>query len=204
MMKIRQFLSNAKLYFTVVRKLKEKAIFKGRNHKFTGLSRIYHEFGARKENIILEDGVWLEGTIHVQYDGKVVMHEHSKISSSTMIQCVNNVEIGAYTITAPNVVISDNNSHPISPAFRRRMELSPTGHPMRSWKYSDNAPIKIGENVWIGMNSRICKGVTIGDNCVIGANSVVTKDIPSNSVAVGNPARVVKSDIDKLPVPQYP
>lgn len=203
-MKIRQYLSKIKLYLTIERKLRKKAIFNGNNHVFTGLSRIYHEFGAKKENIIIENGVWLEGAIHVQYDGKVIMHEHSKISSSTVIQCVNSVEIGAYTITAPNVVISDNNSHPVSPSFRKKMELTPSGHPMRSWKYSDNAPIKIGENVWIGMNSRICKGVTIGDNCVIGANSVVTKDIPANSVAVGNPARVVKSDIDKLSEPQYP
>ena len=203
-MKIRQYLSKIKLYLTIERKLKQKAIFKGSNHVFTGLSRIYQEFGAKKENILIEDGVWIEGTIHVQYDGKVVMHEHSKISSSTVIQCVNSVEIGAYTITAANVVISDNNSHPVSPSFRKKMEMTPSGHPMRSWKYSDNAPIKIGENVWIGMNSRICKGVTIGDNCVIGANSVVTKDIPANSIAVGNPARVVKSDIDKLPEPQFP
>lgn len=53
-------------------------------------------------------------------------------------------------------------------------------------------PVMIGNNVWIGGSVTILAGVTIGDNCTIGAGSVVTRDIPANSVAVGNPARVVK------------
>ena len=53
-------------------------------------------------------------------------------------------------------------------------------------------PVTIGDSVWIGGGVTICPGVTIGDNCVIGAGSVVVKDIPANSVAVGNPAHVVK------------
>lgn len=53
-------------------------------------------------------------------------------------------------------------------------------------------PITIGNSVWIGGNVTIVPGVTIGDNVVIGAGSVVTKDIPSNVVAVGNPAKIIK------------
>ena len=55
--------------------------------------------------------------------------------------------------------------------------------------------VKIGDNVFIGMNSTILKGVTIGNNVVIGANSLINKDVPDNSVVVGNPQRVV-CDID--------
>jgi len=54
-------------------------------------------------------------------------------------------------------------------------------------------PVTIGDNVWIGGSVTILAGVTIGDNVTIGAGSVVTRDIPSNSVAVGNPCRVVKT-----------
>ena len=53
--------------------------------------------------------------------------------------------------------------------------------------------IKVGNNVFVGVMSTILPGVTIGDNVVIGAGSIVTKDIPSNSVAAGVPARVIKS-----------
>ena len=54
-------------------------------------------------------------------------------------------------------------------------------------------PVTIGDNVWIGGSVTILPGVTIGDNVTIGAGSVVTKDIPPNSIAVGNPCRVIKN-----------
>lgn len=53
-------------------------------------------------------------------------------------------------------------------------------------------PVTIGNSVWIGGNVTILPGVTIGDNCTIGAGSVVPHDIPANSVAVGNPCKVIK------------
>ena len=56
----------------------------------------------------------------------------------------------------------------------------------------ESAPIVIGDNVWIGMNSVVLPGVNIGNNVMIGANSVVTKNIPSNVVAGGNPCRVIR------------
>lgn len=55
------------------------------------------------------------------------------------------------------------------------------------------APIKVGNNVYIGSGVQILPGVTIGNNCVIGASAVVTRDIPDNSVAVGIPARVIRT-----------
>ena len=64
--------------------------------------------------------------------------------------------------------------------------------------YPSHAKVKIGDNVWLGRNVTICKGVTIGDNCIIGIGSVVTKDIPNNSIAVGVPAKVVGSYEDYM------
>lgn len=58
---------------------------------------------------------------------------------------------------------------------------------------ASSGAVNIGNNIVFGRNVTVLKGVTIGDNCIIGFNSVVTKDIPSNSVAVGSPARVVSS-----------
>lgn len=54
-------------------------------------------------------------------------------------------------------------------------------------------PISVGNNVWIGGNVTVLTGVTIGNNVTIEAGSVVTRDIPDNTLAVGNPCRVIKS-----------
>lgn len=71
--------------------------------------------------------------------------------------------------------------------------VHPTDPERRLAGYQMFRPITVGSNVWFGANVTVCPGVTIGDNCVIGAGSVVAKDIPANSVAVGNPCRVIRS-----------
>ena len=53
--------------------------------------------------------------------------------------------------------------------------------------------VSVGDNVWLGDGVKVCKGVTIGENSIVGAGSVVVRDIPANSVAAGNPARVVRT-----------
>ena len=77
----------------------------------------------------------------------------------------------------------------------------PADSEMHLWKWSAIKPVIIKENVWIGENARICKGVTIGKNAIVAANSIVTKDVPDNSIAAGNPARIVKTDINLIPEP---
>lgn len=88
------------------------------------------------------------------------------------------VRIGKNAFIGPNVSIYTA-CHPLDAATRN------TGV---EWA----KPVIIGDNVWIGGSVTILPGVSIGDNVVIGAGSVVTKDIESNSVAVGNPAKVIK------------
>ena len=60
-------------------------------------------------------------------------------------------------------------------------------------QHTKGKPITIGNNVWIGANSTILQEITIGNNVIIGANSLVNKDIPDNSIAVGNPCKVIKN-----------
>lgn len=156
--------------------------------------------GSTKEDIILEDHVWMWGTLSSQSGGKIIMHEYSKIGGGSKINAVERVEIGAYTAIAENTIISDNNNHLVSPEYRKFMRTDSTLD-SRLWKHSTHAPVKIGENCWIGRNVSIMKGVTIGDNSVVAANSVVTKDVPANCIVAGNPAKVVKTDITDIPAP---
>lgn len=88
------------------------------------------------------------------------------------------VTIGAHAYIGPNVSIYTA-VHPIDPVERNK-------------DIESSRPVTIGDNVWIGGNVTIVPGVTIGDNVTIGAGSVVTRNIPSDTVAAGNPARVIR------------
>ncbi|MBU3129320.1 sugar O-acetyltransferase [Clostridium tagluense] len=87
--------------------------------------------------------------------------------------------------------------------FAPNVSLFTAGHPIhfepRNAGLEYAFPINIGNNVWLGGGVIVNPGITIGDNVVIGSGSVVTKDIPPNSIAVGNPCKVIRqiSEEDK-------
>ncbi|MCQ2281530.1 MAG: acyltransferase [Bacteroidales bacterium] len=196
-------ITKVKLKF-IQKECEKNATFIGSNHSFRQKTRIYLRAGSTKDNVIIHDHCEMFGTLKSYGNGKIIMHDWSKLGEGSTIESVNMVSIGKDTAIATNVTIIDNNTHPINPADRRYMRHTPHGSKERLNIYSANAPIIIGENVWIGTNARICKGVTIGDNAIIAANSVVTKNVPANAVAAGNPAKIVKEDIDKTTTPIFP
>lgn len=99
---------------------------------------------------------------------------------------VKELSIGDFTMLASNVAVvgGDHNFGEI-------------GIPIRNTGYSERKGVVIGKDCWIGHGVIILDGVSIGDCCVIGAGSVVTKNISPFSIAVGNPAKVIRKRIDE-------
>lgn len=178
--------------------IKKQITVKGKGQWFMRHSKICLAYGSTKEDIIVGANVWMWGNLISQSGGKIIIKDNVNIAGNSTIGAVEKVVIGKNTVISTYVTIMDNNNHPINPNDRLSFcHLKDT--PYRGWKYSISKPIIIGENVWIGTNVRINKGVTIGDNSVIAACSVVTKDVPPNAIAAGNPARIVKTNIEVTP-----
>jgi acetyltransferase-like isoleucine patch superfamily enzyme len=114
--------------------------------------------------------------------------------NGALIMAEEKIEIGSHCLVSWNVGIADSDFHPLEPAQRLidAQALAPYFKNRPARPKLKTAPVKIADNVWIGMNAVILKGVTIGENSVVAAGSVVTKSVEPNMVVAGNPAVVVK------------
>jgi len=106
---------------------------------------------------------------------KIIIGERCGFSG-TIIGAYNQITIGNHVLFGANTTITDFDWHPVQRKGITEMV---------------SAPIVIEDNVWLGMNAVVLKGVSVGQNAIIGANSVVTKSIPANAVAAGNPATII-------------
>lgn len=179
-------------------RFRNRVIFKGKVD-FSHTSKINLTNGSKKEDIVLNDRCRMYGSLISKFNGKIYIEENVKIGFDTILAATNSILIKKGSALAHNIKIYDNNNHPVNPEDRKIMYNSPWDSKYRTWKYSVSAPIIIGENVWIGADARINKGVTIGDNSIVAAGSVVTKNVPANCIVAGNPAKVVKTDIQNEP-----
>ena len=127
----------------------------------------------------LGDGAFIKPPFFVDYGENIHIGARTFANYNLVALDVAPITIGADCQIGPNVQLLTP-THPIEPEPRRD-------------KLEGAQPITIGDNVWLGGGVIVCPGVTIGENSVIGAGAVVTRDIPANVVAVGNPARVIRS-----------
>ncbi|MFJ7120040.1 sugar O-acetyltransferase [Streptomyces albogriseolus] len=125
------------------------------------------------------EDVEIRPPLYVDYGSNITVGARTFVNYHLTALDVAAITIGEDCQIGPNVQLLTP-THPVEPGPRRD-------------KLEAARPITIGDNVWIGGGAIVCPGVTIGDNAVIGAGAVVTKDIPANVVAVGNPARPVRT-----------
>ncbi|MFE3514547.1 sugar O-acetyltransferase [Streptomyces sp. NPDC059166] len=125
------------------------------------------------------EGVDLRPPLFVDYGSNITIGARTFVNYHLTALDVARITIGEDCQIGPNVQLLTP-THPVEPGPRRD-------------KLEAALPITIGDNVWLGGGVVVCPGVTIGDNSVIGAGAVVTRDIPADVVAVGNPARVIRS-----------
>ena len=124
-------------------------------------------------------GAYIKPPLSVDYGENIHIGARSFVNYNLVALDVARITIGEDCQIGPNVQLLTP-THPLEPQPRRD-------------KLEAARPITIGDNVWLGGGVIVCPGVTIGENSVIGAGAVVTRDVPANVVAVGNPARVIRS-----------
>lgn len=133
------------------------------------------------------NGCYFQGPIYFDYGAFTTLGDNVYANFNFTVLDTCPVTIGNNVYFGPNCTIAT----PLHPLLGRErlFKKKPDGT-----VYDDEygKAVTIGDDCWIASNVVICSGVEIGDNCVIGAGSVVTKDIPANSLAAGNPCRVIR------------
>lgn len=132
-------------------------------------------------------GLYLQGPIFFDYGLYTHLGKNFYANTNFTVLDCGRVTIGDNCWFGPNVTLVT----PMHPLRYQERNLQP--HADGSlFDIEYDKPITIGNNCWLASNVTVTGGVTIGDGCVIGAGSVVTRDIAANSLAVGNPCRVVR------------
>jgi acetyltransferase-like isoleucine patch superfamily enzyme len=126
-------------------------------------------------------GVTKKTSISVGKNAELKIGKYSGFTGTSIV-VTNSITIGDYCNFGGNTFIWDTDFHPLNYEERR----------VHNVEKINTAPIKIGDDVFIGANTIVLKGVTIGDRAIVGAGSVVTKSIPADEIWAGNPAKFIR------------
>lgn len=148
--------------------------------------RIVNLHGQR-ERIRVGSGTVVAGELLVfAHGGRIELGDWCYVGEGSRIWSAASVKIGSRVLLSHGVNVHDCDSHPRDAGERHRhfRELVTSGHP-RQLESVPSAPVIIGDDVWIGFNATVLKGVTIGAGSIIAAGSIVTRDVPAGSLFVG-------------------
>lgn len=146
-----------------------------------------------KSSISIGPNTHVRGELQLFPNGKFIsIGEFCYVGDSTRIWSMSSISIGNRVLISHGVNIHDNISHSLSAADRHEHfeHIFAKGHPSDPENVT-SSQIVIEDDVWIGFNATVLKGVRVGRGAVVGACAVVTKDVSPYSIVVGNPARII-------------
>ena len=129
-------------------------------------------------------------SLAAEQNGVIEIGDYCYLANASLV-CSSRITIGSYVMIAGGVTIADSDFHPMSPASRLAdsVALSPIGN--RTIRPAiETRPVVIEDDVWIGYNAAILKGVHVGAGATIAPGAVVVRDVPAGATVAGNPARV--------------
>jgi maltose O-acetyltransferase len=142
------------------------------------------------QNVVLGKWSWLAGELLVYpHGGRIEIGDHCYVGEGTRIWSLSHVRLGNRVFLSHGVNVHDNDAHSLSAAERHRhfRELVQVGRA----SFVENVAagdVEIGDDVWVGFNATILKGVRIGEGAIVGACSTVTRDVAPYTVVAGSPA----------------
>jgi acetyltransferase-like isoleucine patch superfamily enzyme len=161
--------------------------------KFFHHSKVINIRGGRT-NIKIGKNTYIRGELLIfGHGGEIIVGDYCYVGEMSRIWSASRILIGNRVLIAHNVNIHDNNAHPIDAVQRHEQfkKIISSGHPREASPLNEK-PIIIEDDVWIGFNSTILKGVRIGKGAIVAACSVVTKDVEPYTLVAGNPAKEIK------------
>jgi acetyltransferase-like isoleucine patch superfamily enzyme len=163
----------------------------GANTVITG-DHAFKRFRSRMDPaLVIGAGCTMDG-VHfaIGEDGRAFIGDHCYLTNAVLL-CELELRIGSYVVIGWNTTIADTDFHPIAPAERilDAIACSPLSKG-RPRPHIDRKSVIIEDDVWIGPNATILKGVRIGTGAFIEAGTLITRDIPARAHVVGNPAQV--------------
>jgi galactoside O-acetyltransferase len=144
-------------------------------------------------HLSLGENALVSGTLQCQKNGaRLDIGENFFLGAGSKVVSTVDVQIGSHVMISHNCYITDTDGHSLKASVRRH-DVPNRWAGFKDWSVVESSSVKIGNDVWIGSNVIVLKGVQIGDGAVVSAGSVGTKDIPSYSLAAGVPAKVIRN-----------
>lgn len=152
---------------------------------------------TRKPGLVLGNNVkvytWTE--FNIEPEGFVEIGNDSTLVGAVFM-CGEEIQIGERVVVSYNTTLADSDFHPSNPSLRKQDAIAnaPEGDRAHRPKISTR-PVRIEDDVWIGIGAIILKGIRIGKGARVGAGAVVTSDVPAGATVSGNPARIVEPEV---------